>query len=64
MPKKSNSFPRQFKVGDKIRFKVHSGKIFDATIIAIFDTTRGLRYQIDFGVPHTALIREWQIVQD
>lgn len=64
MPKNPNPAPRQYKVGGKIRVNMHSGKIVDATIKAIIDTTGGVKYQIDFDVQRTALISEWQIVKD
>jgi hypothetical protein len=47
---------KQPEVGDKIRVNMHSG-IVNAIIIAIFDTTRGLRYQIDLGAAHCAYQR-------
>jgi hypothetical protein len=39
VPKKPNPTPRQLKVGDKIRVSMHGGKIVDAAIKAILDTT-------------------------
>jgi hypothetical protein len=42
------------KVGDKIRVSMHGGKIVDAVITAILDTTDGLKYQVDFGKDQTA----------
>ncbi|MGB7434416.1 MAG: hypothetical protein WBR26_07815 [Candidatus Acidiferrum sp.] len=57
--------PKKFKVGDKIRVNMHSGKIVDAVIKAIIDgPTNGAKYQVDFGKDQTALISEWQIVKD
>jgi hypothetical protein len=65
VPKKSNQVPGQFKVGDKIRVNMHSGKIVDAVIKAVHDgPTNGAKYQVDFGNDQTALISEWQIVKD
>ena len=55
---------KQRKVGDKIRVNMHAGKIVDATIKAIIESTDGVKYQVDFGVQQTALISEWQIVKD
>ena len=52
------------KVGDKIRVNMHSGKIVDATVKAIIDSTDGVKYQVDFGFRRTAPINEWQIVKD
>jgi hypothetical protein len=54
-----------FRVGDKIRVNMHSGKIVDAVIKAVHDEyTDGPRYQADFGKEQTALIREWKVVKD
>jgi hypothetical protein len=55
---------KQPKVGDKIRVIMHAGKIVDATIKAIIESTEGVKYQIDFGFDETALISDWQIVKD
>ena len=43
---------------------MHAGKIVDAVIKAIIDTSEGVKYQVDFGFDQTALIHEWQIVMD
>ena len=43
---------------------MHAGKIVDATIKAIIDSTEGVKYQVDFGFDQTVLIHEWQIVKD
>ena len=64
MPKKSHPVQRQFKVGDKIRVSMHGGKIVDALIKAILDTTDGLKYQVAFGHDQTATVPERQIVKD
>jgi small-conductance mechanosensitive channel len=64
VPKKPNSSSRQFEVGDKIRVSMHGGKIVDAVIKAILDTTDGLKYQIDFGKDQTATISERLVVKD
>ena len=53
-----------YKVGAKIRVSKHGGKIVDAVIKAILDTTDGLKYQVDFGKDQTATISERQIVKD
>jgi hypothetical protein len=54
---------KQPKVGDKIRVSMHSGKIVDAVIKAVLDTTDDLKYQVDFGKDQTATILERQIVK-
>jgi hypothetical protein len=43
---------------------MHGGKIVDAVIKAVLDTTDGLKYQVDFGKDQTATISERQIVKD
>jgi hypothetical protein len=55
---------KQLKVGDKIFVSMHGGKIVDAVIKAILDTTDGLKYQVDFGKDQTASVSEGQIVKD
>jgi hypothetical protein len=55
---------KQPKVGDHIRVSMHGGRIVDAVVKAILDTTDGLKYQVDFGKDQTALIYERQIVKD
>jgi small-conductance mechanosensitive channel len=62
VPKKQPD--HQFEVGDHIRVSMHGGKIVDAVIKAILDTTDGLKYQIDFGKDQTATISERQVVKD
>jgi hypothetical protein len=64
VPKKPNPTPRQLKVGDKIRVSMHGGKIVDAAIKAILDTTDGLKYQVAFGHDQTATFSERQVVND
>jgi small-conductance mechanosensitive channel len=55
---------RDFKVGDRIRVNMHAGKIVDATIKAVMREADGIRLQVDFGFSQTALIYEWQVVED
>ena len=52
------------KVGDKIQVSMHGGKIVDAVIKAILDTTDGRKYQVDFGKDQTATVSERQVVKD
>ena len=59
-PKKKPSPKREFHVGDHM----HAGKIVDAVVKAIIPQANGLRLQVDFEENRTALIREWQIVND
>jgi hypothetical protein len=51
-------------VGDHVRVSMHGGKIVEATIKAVLDTTDGLKYQVDFGKDQTATVLERQIVKD
>jgi len=57
---------KQRKVGDKIRVSIqmHGGKIEDATIKAVIETTSEPQYQIDFGNDQTATVTERQIVKE
>jgi len=43
---------------------LHAGKIVDALIKAIIETTNGAQFQVDFGFDQTAAVHEWQIVED
>jgi hypothetical protein len=52
------------KVGGKIKVNMHAGRIVDATIKAVIDSSDGVKYQVDFGFDQTALVHEWQIVKD
>lgn len=52
---------RKYKVGDYVLVKLSGGRIVQATIKAIIDTTDGLRLNVSFG-DETARIYEWQIV--
>jgi hypothetical protein len=52
----------KYKVGDHVLVKVSGGRIVEATIKALLDTTEGMRLQVDFGYDETALVYEWQVV--
>jgi hypothetical protein len=52
------------KVGDHILVKLSGGRVVEATIKALVDTTEGMRLQVDFGYDETALISDWQIVEN
>jgi hypothetical protein len=54
---------REYKVGQTILVKL-SGQIAEATIRAVIERTDGLHLQVDFGYDQTALIEEWQVVQE
>ena len=63
MPKKPNPSPRQFEVGNRIRVSMPGGKIVEAVIKAILDTTGWSQYQVDFGKDQTATVTEPQVVR-
>jgi hypothetical protein len=52
----------KYKVGDHVLVKVSGGRIVEATIKALLDTTEGMRLQVDFGYDESALVYEWQVV--
>ena len=58
------TMPRQHKVGDHVLVKLSGGRIVEATIKAIVDTTEGMRLQVDFGFDETALVYDWQVVEN
>jgi hypothetical protein len=51
------------KVGDHVLVKLSGGRIVEATIKAIRETTEGVRLQVSFG-EETALIYPWQIAEN
>jgi hypothetical protein len=51
------------KVGDHVLVKLSVGRIVEATIKAVVETTEGVRLQVSFG-NEAALIYPWQIVED
>jgi small nuclear ribonucleoprotein (snRNP)-like protein len=51
----------KYKVGDRVLVKLSGGRIVEATIKAIIETTNGVRLQVSFG-DATARFYEWQIV--
>jgi hypothetical protein len=51
------------KVGDRVLVKLSGGRIVEATIKAIRETTEGVRLQVSFG-EETALIYTWQVVEE
>jgi hypothetical protein len=51
----------KYKVGDHLQVKLSGGRIVEATIKAVVETTEGTRLQVSFG-NETALIYPWQIV--
>ena len=54
---------REFKVGDKIRVNLHHGKIEDAIVRAVTQSSDGTKLQVDVvGLDLTALIDTRQVV--
>jgi hypothetical protein len=54
---------RKHKIGDHVLVKLSGGRIVEATIKAIRETTEGVRLQVSFG-EETALIYPWQIAEN
>jgi hypothetical protein len=52
-----------YKVGDHLLGKLSGGRIMEATIKAVVETTEGVRLQVSFG-DETARIYPWQIVEE
>ena len=48
------------KVGDNLRVKLSGGRIVEATIKAVVETTEGVRLRVSWG-EETVLIYLWQI---
>jgi hypothetical protein len=51
-----------YKVGDSVKIKLSGGRLVDAEIKAIVETTQGKRLQVSFG-DETARIYVWQVVE-
>ena len=54
---------RNYKVGDRVKVNLHTGRIVDATIKAVIERTDGKRLQVDFGKDETALVHLWHVVK-
>jgi hypothetical protein len=52
---------RKYKIGDRLQVKLSGGRIVEAVIKAITESTNGVSLQVSFG-NETARIYEWQIV--
>jgi hypothetical protein len=62
--KASHSEPEaSYAVGDRVKVKLHTGTIVDATVKAVIEPTDGKRLQVDFGKDETALVHLWQVVE-
>jgi hypothetical protein len=53
---------RKHKVGDRVQVKLSGGRIVEAVVKAITESTDGDRLQVSFG-NETALIYLWQVVK-
>jgi hypothetical protein len=53
----------KYKVGTHVLVSLSGGRLVEATIKAIVETTEGVRLQVSFG-EETALIYLWQIVEE
>ena len=51
-----------FNVGQRVKVKLSGGRLVDAEIKAIIETTEGKRLQVSFG-EETARIYLWQVVE-
>ena len=51
-----------FKIGQHVTVKLSGGRLVDAEIKAIIETTDGKRLQVSFG-EETARIYLWQVVE-
>lgn len=51
--------PSTHKVGDKLKVKLHDGRIVDAVVRAIVDNDK---LQVDYGHEETALVKANQVV--
>jgi hypothetical protein len=52
----------EYKVGDRIKVRLTGGRLVDAEIKAIVETSEGKRLQVSFG-EETARIYLWQVVE-
>jgi transcription antitermination factor NusG len=64
MGKKASKEPDdlEFKVGDRVKVNMHSGRIVEAEVKAVVEKTQGVRLQVSFG-NQTALVYLWQVVE-
>jgi hypothetical protein len=53
---------QEFKVGEHVIVQLSGGRLVDAEIKAIIETTDGKRLQVSFG-EETARIYLWQVVE-
>jgi hypothetical protein len=53
----------EYKVAQILQVKLSGGRLVEATIKAVTETTDGVRLQVSFG-EETALIYTWQIADE
>ncbi len=53
---------KDYKVGDHVMVKLSGGRLVNAEIKTIVETTEGKRLQVSFG-EETARIYVWQVVE-
>ncbi len=53
---------KDYKVGDHVMIKLSGGRLVEADIKAVINTTDGVRLQVGFG-EETARIYVWQVVE-
>jgi len=51
-----------YKVGERIKVKLPVGRLVEAEVKAVIETTEGVRLQVSFG-HETALVYLWQVVE-
>jgi tRNA A58 N-methylase Trm61 len=61
-PEKADENLSEFRVGDRVKVNLHTGRIVDATVKAVIERTDGKRLQVDFEKDETALVHLWQVV--
>jgi len=54
---------RKYKVGDRVQVTLPGGRLVQATVKAVLETTEGTRLQVSFG-EETALVYLWQVVEE
>jgi hypothetical protein len=51
-----------YKTGQRVVVRLPSGRITEAVVRAVIETTEGLKLQVDYGHDETALVHERQVV--
>ena len=61
---KPNPAPHRFYVGQNVKVRLPLGKIVDATIKTVIQSSEGHKYIVAYGRYQTALIHADQIAED